>query len=127
MQLGGRVADKLYLSQVNSGAMNDLLEATDMSYKLVEESRYVWLRTLWRKINQLRGRRPVPFSEKMADFIDAEVVKNLKKAEQQTQQILTERNEEMKKVQVVPTLVNDIIVYIFIIASSLSLSLPKML
>ncbi len=103
--LGGRVAEKLVLNDISTGAQNDLERATQIVRQMIMEygmSDSLGPITLGRKQDQVfLGRdlgRDRDYSEEIAKAIDQEIRKTIDDCYQRAQDILEEDRSELEKI-----------------------------
>ncbi|MEJ2636143.1 MAG: ATP-dependent zinc metalloprotease FtsH [Calditrichia bacterium] len=100
--LGGRVAEKLVMNQLTTGAGNDIERATDLARKMVCDwgmSEKLGPVTFGKKDEEIFLGREIAqhrdFSEKTAQEIDEEVRDIISKAEEKTKKLLSENMENL--------------------------------
>ncbi|MFZ0390452.1 MAG: ATP-dependent zinc metalloprotease FtsH, partial [Calditrichia bacterium] len=100
--LGGRVAEKLVMNQLTTGAGNDIERATDLARKMVCEwgmSDLLGPITFGKKEEEIFLGREIAqhrdFSEKTAQEIDAEVRRIISHAEQRVQNLLKDNLDSL--------------------------------
>ena len=104
--LGGRTAEEIALSDISTGAQNDLQRATDMARAMVTEfGMSDELGAVNYDGNKSRGRfLDLPgserglYSEPTAEKIDAEIKRIVTDAHEKARQILTTNREKLEKV-----------------------------
>jgi len=103
--LGGRVAEKLVLNDISTGAQNDLERATQIVRQMIMEygmSDALGPITLGRKQDQVfLGRdlgRDRDYSEEIAKAIDQEIRKTIDNSYQQAQDILEENRSKLETI-----------------------------
>jgi cell division protease FtsH len=102
--LGGRVAEKLVMDQLTTGAGNDIERATDLARKMVCEwgmSEKLGPVTFGKKEEEIFLGREIAqhrdFSENTAQEIDAEVTRIITAAERKVQNLLSKNTEKLHK------------------------------
>ena len=101
--MGGRVAEKLVFGEVSSGAANDLQKATEIAERMVKEfgmSEEVGPININTGKEVFLGKELVTkngISEKLAEIIDREVLRILKKAEKTAEDILKENIDKLHR------------------------------
>ncbi len=103
--LGGRVAEKLVLNDISTGAQNDLERATSIVRQMIMEygmSESLGPITLGRKHDQVfLGRdlaRDRNYSEEIAKAIDQEIRKTIDNCYQKAQEILEKERDKLEKI-----------------------------
>ncbi len=99
--MGGRVAEKMVFGEVSSGAANDLQKATEIAERMVKEfgmSEEVGPINVNENKQVFLGKELVTrngLSEKLAEIIDREVLRILKRAEKTAEDILRENEDKL--------------------------------
>ncbi len=95
--LGGRSAEEVFLNEISIGAHNDLERATQIARAMVTEYGMSDLGLYqYHGANEQRNLYSShPYSEQMAEAIDAEINKILNRAHERARQILIDRAEDM--------------------------------
>ncbi len=95
--LGGRSAEEVFLNEVSIGAHNDLERATQIARAMVTEYGMSDLGLYqFHGANEQRNLYSAhPYSDQMAEAIDAEINKILNRAHERARQILIDRAEDM--------------------------------
>ncbi|XP_044269257.1 paraplegin [Tribolium madens] len=95
MTLGGRVAESLIFNRITTGAQNDLEKVTKMAYAQIKEfgmSENVGLLSFPQEESQ--GRRP--YSKKLANLIDIEARRLVRRAYKRTEEVLLKNKEKLE-------------------------------
>ncbi len=101
--MGGRVAEKMVFGEVSSGAANDLQKATEIAERMVKEfgmSEEVGPINVNENKQVFLGKELATrngLSEKLAEIIDREVLRILKRAEKTAENILKENEDKLHK------------------------------
>lgn len=95
LDLGGRVAEKMYTNTISSGAAADLENATKYAYSVV--ARYGMLEDFGKNRIYFDSENYTMHSEKVVDNINSEIDKIIDKAYIRAEQILTENEVYLKK------------------------------
>ncbi len=95
--LGGRSAEEVFLNEISIGAHNDLERATQIARAMVTEYGMSDLGLYqFHGANEQRNLYSAhPYSNEMAEAIDAEINKILNRAHERARQILIDRSEDM--------------------------------
>lgn len=95
LDLGGRVAEKMYTNTISSGAAADLENATKYAYSIV--ARYGMSENFGKNRVYFDSENYTMHSEKVVDNINMEIDKIIDKAYIRAEQILTENEVYLKK------------------------------
>lgn len=95
MNLGGRVAEKMYTKTISSGASADIKNATQYAYSIV--AKYGMTENFGMNRVYFDNENYSMCSEKTVDNINAEIDKIIKMAYERAEQILTENEVYLKK------------------------------
>lgn len=95
LNLGGRVAEKMYTKTISSGASADIKNATQYAYSIV--AKYGMTEGFGMNRVYFNSENYSMCSEKTVDNINSEIDKIIKKAYQRAEQILTENEVYLKK------------------------------
>lgn len=95
LDLGGRVAEKMYTNTISSGASADLESATRYAYSVV--ARYGMSEDFGKNRVYFDSENYTMHSEKVVDNINLEIDKIIDKAYKRAEQILTENEVYLKK------------------------------